>query len=367
MKKEKIITVSEIVSHIHEIAHPSLALEWDNVGFQIGNGNQEVKKILLSLDITENAINKAIKENVDLIISHHPLIFKPIRKITNPLYLKLIKNDIAVFCAHTNMDVIKKGVNSALAAKLELQNVEFLTSESGASVYHVSVYVPSAQMVEVANAVFAAGAGVIGNYTNCMNDYEVSGQFMPIEGSNPILGSQDKLEKVVERKLEFFVDSFKLSKVLAEMKKAHPYETPAYTVNSQEKPNENYGLGMIGELQQEMSLTEFAKFVKTRLDAPIVKMWPATKGKNTSIKKVAACGGSGSSLISQVYGKADVFVSGEFGYHTILDSRIPLIEAGHFYTENPVLQNLKEMLQKFDLEIIELSVKEHEVSKVEIY
>jgi dinuclear metal center YbgI/SA1388 family protein len=366
MKKEKIVTVSDIVNHLHKIAHPDLAFEWDNVGFQLGNGNQEVKKVLLTLDVTENAIEKAIKENADLIISHHPFIFKPIKKITNPLYLKLIKNDIAVFCAHTNLDVIKKGVNSALAAKLDLQNVEFLTSESGASVYHVSVYVPSTQMVEVADTVFAAGAGVIGNYTNCMNDYEVSGQFMPQEGSNPILGSQDKLEKVVERKLEFFVDSFKLSKALDAMKKAHPYETPAYTVNSQDKPNENYGLGMIGDLPQEMVLNDFAKFVKTQLKAPFVKMWSAKKGKNTTIKKVAICGGSGSSLISKVYGKADVFVSGEFGYHTILDSRVPLIEAGHFYTENPVLQNLKEMLQEYDMEIIELSAHEHEVNKVEM-
>jgi dinuclear metal center YbgI/SA1388 family protein len=364
MKKEKIITVSDIVSHIHKFAHPGLAFEWDNVGFQLGDGNQEVKKILLTLDVTKNAIEKAINEKVDLIISHHPFIFKPIKKITNPLYLKLIKNDIAVFCAHTNLDVIKKGVNSALADKLGLQNIEFLTSESGASVYHVAVYVPSSNMLEVAEAIFAAGAGVIGNYTNCMNDYEVSGQFKPVEDSKPILGKQDKLEKIVERKLEFFVDSFKLAKVIDTMKKAHPYETPAYTVSLQEKPNINFGLGMLGELKEEMTLEEFAGYVKNQLKAPFVKLWPADKGKNASIRKVAICGGSGSSLISQVYGKADIFVSGEFGYHTILDSKVPLIEAGHFYTENPVLENLTEMLQGFDLEIVELTAKEHEVNKV---
>ncbi|MBC8386185.1 MAG: Nif3-like dinuclear metal center hexameric protein [Candidatus Cloacimonetes bacterium] len=366
MKKEKIITVSEIVSHLHKIAHPGLAFEWDNVGFQLGDGSQEVKKILLTLDVTENAIAKAIKEKIDLIISHHPFIFKPIKKITNPLYLKLIKNDIAVFCAHTNLDVIKKGVNSALAAKLDLQKVEFLTSESGASVYHVAVYVPSDSMVEVANAVFAVGAGVIGNYTSCMNDYEVSGQFMPAEGSNPILGTQDKLEKIVERKLEFFVDSFRLSKVIDEMKKAHPYETPAYSVYPQEKPNENYGLGMLGELPKEMSLIDFAGFVKIRLKAPFVTLWPADKKKTTFIKKVAVCGGSGSSLISQIYGKADILVSADFTYHTILDSKVPLIDAGHFYTENPVLQNLKEMLREFELEIVELSAEEHEIRKLEM-
>ena len=359
--KNDILKVSDIIVHIHKIANPSLAYEWDNVGFQLGDGNAEVKKILLTLDVTENAINKAIKENVDLIISHHPFIFKPINKITNPIYLKLIKNDISVFCAHTNLDVIKKGVNSALAEKLELQNVEFLTTESGASVYQVAVYVPSASMVKVADAVFASGAGIIGNYSNCMNDYEVSGQFMPQEGSNPVLGSIDKLEKVVERKLEFFVDSFKLNKVIEAMKKAHPYETPAYSVNLQSKPNENYGLGMLGELKQEMILEDFAKTVKENLKAPFVKLWKAGKSADIKVKKIAICGGSGTSLISKVYGKADVFVSADFTYHTVLDSRIPLIDAGHFYTENPVLKNLREMLSVFDIEILEFKPDEHEI------
>ncbi|MDA3812908.1 MAG: Nif3-like dinuclear metal center hexameric protein [Candidatus Cloacimonetes bacterium] len=363
MRKEKLITVSEVINHLHKIAHPDLAFEWDNVGFQIGDGNQEVKKILLTLDVTENAINKAIRENVDLIISHHPFIFRPISKITNPLYLKLIKNDIAVFCAHTNLDVIKKGVNSALAAKLNLQNVELLTTESGASVYQVTVYVPSVSMVEVANAVFASGAGIIGNYNNCMNDYEVSGQFMPVEGSNPILGTKDKLEKIVERKLEFFVDSFKLAKVIEAMKKAHPYETPAYSVNRQSKPNENFGLGMLGELKREMTLEDFAKTVKKDLHAPFIKLWKAGKSAKTKVKKIAVCGGSGTSVISKVYGRADVFVSADFTYHTVLDSRIPLIDAGHFYTENPVLENLREMLSDFKVEIIELKAEEHEIKE----
>ncbi len=359
--KDNMITVSDIVAHLNSIANPALAYEWDNVGFQLGDGNQEVKKILLTLDVTENAINKAIKENVDLIISHHPFIYKPISKITNPNYIKLIKNDISVFCAHTNLDVIKKGVNFALAEKLDLQNVEFLTSESGASVYQVAVYVPSDSMVKVANAVFSTGAGVIGNYSNCMNDYEVSGQFMPVEGSNPVLGTKDKLEKIVERKLEFFVDSFKLTKVIEAMKKAHPYETPAYSVNLQSKPNENFGLGILGELKQNVPLEDFARMVKKNLQAPFVKLWKAGKPAQTKVKKIAVCGGSGTSLLNKVYGRADVFVSADFTYHTVLDSRIPLIDAGHYYTENPVLENLREMLLEFDLEIIELKAIEHEI------
>ena len=359
--KNNVIKVSDIVAHINKIANPALAYEWDNVGFQLGDGNHEVKKILLTLDVTENAINKAIKENVDLIVSHHPFIFKPISKITNPIYLKLIKNNISVFCAHTNLDVIKKGVNFTLAEKLGLSKLKFISNETGSTLFQVAVYVPSDSMVKVANAVFAYGAGIIENYSNCMNDYEVSGQFMPGEGSNPVLGSKNKLEKIVERKLEFFVDSFKLNEVIEAMKKAHPYETPAYSVNLQSKPNENYGLGMLGELKQEMMLEDFAKTVKKNLQTPFVKLWKAGKSAKTKIKKIAICGGSGTSLISKVYGRADVFVSADFTYHTVLDSRIPLIDAGHFYTENPVLENLRGMLSEFDLEIIELKANEHEI------
>jgi len=359
--KKNVIKVSNIVAHLNKIADPALAYEWDNVGFQLGDGNQEVKKILLTLDVTENAINKAIDENVNLIISHHPLIFRPISKITNPLYLKLIKNDISVYCAHTNLDVVKKGVNFALAEKLGLTKLEFLSNETGSKLFQIAVYVPSDSMVKVADAVFASGAGIIGNYNNCMNDYEVSGQFMPEEGSNPILGTKDKLEKVVERKLEFFVDSFKLSKVIEAIKKAHPYETPAYAVYPQEKQSENFGLGLIGELKNEITLEDFAKVIKKNLNAPFVKLWKAGKSAKTKIKKIAVCGGSGTSLISKVYGRADVFVSADFTYHTVLDSHIPLIDAGHFYTENPVLENLREMLSEFDLEIIELKANEHEI------
>ena len=362
MKNEK-TTVSNIVSHLHKIANPGLAYDWDNVGLQIGNPDQEVEKILLTLDVTNNAVEKAINEKADLIISHHPIIYKPIKKITNSLYLRLIQNNISVYCAHTNLDVVKKGVNFPLAEKLGLNNLEFLSAETGAKLYHVAVYVPQDSMIEVAKAIFKAGAGTIDNYKNCLNDYEVSGQFKPMEGSNPILGEQDKLEKVVERKLEFFVDSFKLQKVISAMKKAHPYETPAYAVYPQERQSENYGLGLIGNLKNKLTLRNFAEKVKKNLGAPFVKLWLADKKQESLIQKVAICGGSGSSLLSQVYERADVFVSSGFNYHTLLDSKIPLIDAGHFYTENPVLENLKKMLSDFDVEIIELKVDEHEIKK----
>ncbi len=357
------IKVKDIVAHFHKIANPELAYDWDNVGFQLGDAEAEVKKIILTLDVTENAIKKAIKENVDLIISHHPLIFKPIKNIINPLYLKLIKNNISVFCAHTNLDLVKKRVNFALADKLSLQNLEFISNESGAKLFHIAVYVPESSVEEVANSVFEAGAGIIGNYSHCLNYYEVSGQFKPQAGSNPSIGETGKLEKVSERKLEFFVDSFNLDKVISAMKQAHPYETPVYAVYPQEKQSENFGLGLIGDLNKELTIEEFSKFVKKKLKAEFVKLWLADKNLNSVIKKIAICGGSGNSLLYKVYGRADIFVSSGFDYHTLLDSKIPLIDAGHFYTEYPVLKNIRKMLSDFKVEIIELKVDEHEIQK----
>ena len=359
----KEIKVRDIVSHLNKIADPGLAYDWDNVGFQLGDAETEVTKVLLTLDVTENAIDKAIKENVDLIISHHPFIFQPIKTITNPLYLKLIRNNISVFCAHTNLDVIQKGVSFALAEKLGLKNLEFLSSESGAKLFQIAIYVPENSMEAVAEAVFKAGAGIIGNYENCLNDYEVSGQFKPLTGSNPAIGEKNKLEKVVERKLEFFVDSFNLNRVIAAMKSAHPYETPAFAVYPQEKSSDNYGLGLIGELTEKMSIVDFSKKVKDNLETPFIKLWLADKTQQDFVKKIAICGGSGSSLLNKVYGRADIFVSGDFTYHTLLDSKIPIIDAGHFYTEYPVLQNLREMLSAFEVEIVELKIDEHEIQR----
>jgi len=357
----KELKVKDIINKLNKIANPGLSYDWDNVGLQLGDGETVVKKILLTLDVTENAIEKAIREKANLIIAHHPFIFRPIKNITNPLYLKLIKNDISVFCVHTNLDVIMKGVSFALAEKIGLKDIEFLSSESGSKLLHLAVYVPENAMDKVAESVFQAGAGVIGNYENCLNDHEVSGQFKPLAESNPTIGEKNKLEKVVERKLEFFTDSFNLDRVISAMKSAHPYETPAFAVYPQEKQSENYGLGLIGELPQKMTITDFSQKVKKDLDASFVKLWLADKSQQDFVKKIAVCGGSGSSLLNKVYGRADVFVSGDFTYHTLLDSKIPIIDAGHFYTEYPVLQNLLEMLSGFKVEVIELKAEEHEI------
>jgi len=356
--------IIEIIKHINNLADPGLAMSWDNIGLQIGLPESEAEKILLTLDVTENAIDYAIENKIDLIISHHPLIFRPLKKISDKRFIKLIKNDIAVFCAHTNLDVVKKGVNFALAEKLQLENLEFLTSETGSELYQVAVYIPQNSIDLLKDELSKQGAGIIGNYSSCMSTYEVQGQFKPEAGSDPVVGEHTKLEQVTEKKLEFFVESFKLKDIIKTIMKFHPYETPVYTVTLQNRDSDNFGLGLTGELKHKMKLKELANYVKSKLNAPYVKLWPADKGVDFSTRKIAVCGGSGTSLINQSYGKADVLISADFTYHTFLDSRLPLIDAGHFFTENPVLDSLKKYLSVLDLQIIEFPKKLHEINKL---
>jgi len=358
----KTMTVNDVIAIIHRFAPPALAYDWDNVGFLLGDGAWQVKKVLLTLDVTPNALQKAIEMNADLIISHHPLIFRPIKKITNPLYLKLIQNNIAVISAHTNFDIAHGGVNHKLADMFGLSELEILSSKTGASLFMVAVYVPSNALDAVKKAIFNAGAGVIGNYSQCLNESDSRGQFMPLDGSNPAVGNHNILENVGEIRIEFSVDSFNLGKVVNALKKAHPYETPAYAVYPQNRSNERYGLGIIGKLAKPVTISEFAETVQTKLNSPALKIWLADKTENTKISKIAVCGGSGASLISAATGNADLFLSGEFGYHSMLDSCIPLIEAGHFHTEFPAMQIFADLLAKEELEINILPMKDHEIS-----
>jgi len=356
------ITVEDIVRKLENLAAPSLAMEWDNVGLMLGQRDQKVKKALLCLDISRSVVEKAIEMEIDLIISHHPLIFKPINKITDPLFLKLVKSGISVYSAHTNLDVSPQGVNKALAELFGLKNTSLLSNQSGNSLYQIAVYVPEEQREKVEKAVFSAGAGVVGNYRECLNSYPVTGQFKPVAGAKPYLGKQNKLEKVKEIKLEFLCDSIALKSVIKALLKAHPYETPVYGIYSQENRSLNFGLGLVGELENPISLMDFSYQVKSKLHTPTVRLWQAHLDKSTHIQKVAVCGGSGRTLVKTAEQKADVYVTGDLDYHTMIESKIPLIDAGHFYTEYPVLKILESVLSDTGIEIIRLSINDHDIS-----
>jgi dinuclear metal center YbgI/SA1388 family protein len=357
--------IKDIEHKIAELAPNKLAMHWDNVGLQLGERNWDVKKILCTLDVTKGAIKKAEEIGADLIFSHHPFIFRPIKNLTNPLHIKLIMNKIGVFSAHTNLDVVPNGVNEALANRLQLKKLKLIDQDTGSDWYKIIVTAPKDNERDILDAVFEAGAGQIGNYSNCANKQNVVGQFIPNEKANPTIGQENKEELVDEIKIEFKSDSFCLGKVLSAMKQAHSYEEPSYDLIKLENKNPRYGLGLIGQLEEPMSLAMFTQFVKEQLQAPFVKLWSGEKA-NPQIKKVAICGGSGSSQLSKVERKADVFVSGDFTYHTIIDSKIPLIDAGHFYTEQPVFDFIIPFFKALDLDVELYTEKEHEINNLTI-
>ena len=330
---------------------PGAAWENDNVGFQVLSGGKDLKNILLCLDVTTDVLKAAKKKNCNLIISHHPLLFTPLKKIDPDKDIKsemvsfMIKNDISLFSAHTNLDFTKEGVSFALAKRLKLSDIDFLMNQSG-NQFKIVVFVPENDLLKVSSSVFEEGAGLIGEYKNCSFRQNGLGTFQGSEFSNPYTGKKNRFEEVAEVRLEFLVDKWKLERVIEKMIQAHPYEQPAYDVYALSNRNVNYGAGAIGILKNPLSVDSFLQQVSLSLN-PNLKY---SKIKNKKIAKVAVCGGSGSNLIGEAIKKgADAFITADVKYHTFqeAENKILLIDAGHYETEIPILDVLKKRLKNY--------------------
>ncbi len=352
--------LSEIIRHLEIVAPPGLAYSWDNSGLQIGRIDAEISKVLVSLDVTPNTVNKAIEIGAELIVSHHPLIFDAQKSFTNPLHLQLIENHIAVYSMHTNLDVVNDGVNHCLARALGLEIVRSLSLETGSKWYHLSVTVPSEALESVRSAAFAAGAGRIGVYASCSTSHPVKGSFMPMQGSVPYQGKLGTYEEVEELELEMMVDSIYLGSVQKAILNLHPYETPAMYYYKVDTNNPAYGLGLLCKYKNPLSLMDLKGIVADKLYNPCVRLWTASKGDSTIIEKIALCGGSGNSMINEAAKQADVLITGDISYHNLLDSKVPIIDAGHFYTEYPVLEYLAEKLRESGIQASVLNISDHE-------
>jgi len=359
-------TVKNFYDKLNDIAPFRSAYSWDNVGLLVGDMSAKVDKALITLDVTEKIVDHAIAQKVDLIISHHPIMIQATKSITQKKLLKLIENKIAVISAHTNLDISKYGVNYVLAELLNLKNIQALSMSQDIKQYQVCVYTPDNAVDKVMLAMHEAGAGVIGNYSHCATYFDTLGQYRPLENSNPHIGQLDTLEKVKERKIELLCEEHDLQKIIVAMIEAHPYETPVYTVIELIQKSQNYGLGCYGELESETKLKDLAHSVKEKLNAPFVKLWTAGKPENFAVKKIAVCGGSGNSIIHEARQFADVFVSSDFTYHQLLDAPLPVVDAGHFFTENPVSKALYDLFKDFDCEITTVSQTEHDIAKLKI-
>jgi dinuclear metal center YbgI/SA1388 family protein len=256
----------------------------------------------------------------------------------------LVKNNITLYSAHTNLDFTKQGVSYTLAKRLQLKKIRFLKNLSH-NQFKLAVFVPASHISKVAEAIHQSGGGIIGEYSRCSFSTTGTGTFKGSDESNPSIGNKGVLESVEEVKLEVLVDKWKLNKVISALKKAHPYEEVAYDIYTLQNDNINYGIGAIGELNEAMNVNDFLSFISSKLKISTLRY---TRNNKKKIKSVAVCGGSCGELVDEVIKQnADAFVTADLRYHTFQDAevKILLIDAGHYETEAPVLDEVKRRLE----------------------
>lgn len=336
---------------IKELIPQKAAQSWDNVGLQVGNRSTDITGITLAVDISRQTINETLKCGANVVLSHHPLIFKPLTRVISDdtiggLIELLIKNNVAAYCCHTNLDSVSWGVSDALARAIGLDASEYLSYVEGEKTYKLVTFVPFDHLQDVRNAVCEAGAGQIGDYSFCTFSAKGFGTFLGGDSTKPAIGEAGKLETAEEERFEVIVDQKNVVKVIEEMKKAHPYEEVAYDLIPLANPS-NYGLGKIGSLKEAASIKKIVDILKEKLRTDGIRY---TGQPEKMVKKIAVCGGSGSSLIeSAIERDAELFIAGEFGYHHALEAKergLPIIELGHGLSETLVLDVLKSKLSK---------------------
>jgi dinuclear metal center YbgI/SA1388 family protein len=327
------------------------AWERDTVGIQVGRRSQRVSRVLVALDITPAIIDEAIARKIDVIVTHHPLMFRPLSSLSdaNPvgtMALVLAEKRIALFSAHTNLDSAVDGVSFMLARALGVTKPRFLAPSTD-MLAKIAVFVPAKDVDMVSAAMAERGAGVIGEYESCSFRAEGKGTFRGSAQSAPTVGKPLRLEEVPEVKLEMIVPRARVDAVVTALKSVHPYEEVAYDVFALENSSPNFGMGAIGDLTKPVSLRAFLTMARTSLGAASLKH---TGSLNQRVHRIAVCGGSGSELLEDaIRGKADVFVTADVRYHGFqaAHKRIVMVDAGHYETEQVVLPAIARRLESF--------------------
>lgn len=324
----------EIIQLFEQFSPKGLAMEDDKIGLQIGRLNKKIDKIMIALDVLEEVIDEAIAKNVQLIIAHHPPVFRPLKNVLTDtvqgrMIEKLLKHDIAVYAAHTNLDVAKGGVNDLLAEALGLENSEVLVPTHETKLKKLVVFTPTSHAEEIRKVLGGIGAGFVGNYSHCSFSADGTGRFLPGENTNPYIGEQGQLEQVDEVRIETIVPENLLKRAVNAMVKAHPYEEVAYDVYPVENKGEVLGLGRIGTVK-EMTLGEFVERVKEALEVDKVRV---VGDLSSRVKKVAVLGGDGNKyFMSAKFKGADVYITGDIYYHIAHDAimqGLNMIDPGH--------------------------------------
>jgi len=329
--------IKQITQQLEKLAPISYQESYDNAGLIVGNFETDITGILFSLDVTEAVVEEAIEKNCNLIVAHHPIVFKGLKKLNGNNYvertvIKAVKNDVAIYAIHTNLDHVSNGVNWKIAERLKLKNVKVLAPKKQL-LSKLTFFIPLENSENVSNALFEAGAGEIGQYRNCSFKAEGIGSFLPGDAANPVIGSRGIKEEVAENRIEVMFPSYLESTILSVLKANHPYEEVAYYLQSLENENQEVGAGAVGQLEEAMEPQEFLRFLKDQMETSLIKH---TVPLNKKIQRVAVCGGAGSFLLSDaVRAKADVFITADYKYHEFFDAdnRIMICDIGHFESE----------------------------------
>jgi len=353
-----VTTVGDIVAAVDRLAPVRLAEAWDNVGLVLGDPGREVRRLLVSLDVTQAVCDEAERAGAEALLAHHPLLFEAVRHLTTDtptgrLALRLAAAGRAVIAAHTNLDAADGGLCDCLAAALGLHETEPLRASSAAPRYKVVAFVPADALEAVQAAAFGAGAGGIADYTECGFSAEGTGTFLPGEAAEPAVGRKGRRNRVAERRFETLVRGPCLAAVLAAMRAAHPYEEPAIDVYALHTPPARAGLGRAGRLSDCRTLAQLADNVKAALGARAIH----TAGDPaTVVETVGVCTGSGGGLIDAVAAAGcQAFVTGELKYHEVRDLAargIGVILGGHYRTERVALEAwLPRLAEGLDVEV----------------
>jgi dinuclear metal center YbgI/SA1388 family protein len=344
--------LSQLTAFLENIAPLTYQEEYDNSGLIIGSSDKEISSALISLDCTEVVVDEAIEKGCDIIISHHPIVFNGLKKLNGKTYvervvIKAIKHDIAIYAIHTNFDHVFNGVNAKICQKLGIKNYSIL-SPKGNLLKKLVTYCPVAQADNVRNALFAAGAGHIGNYSECSFNTEGFGTFRGDESANPFVGRKGNQHHETEIRIETIYPVNLERQIVLALNEAHPYEEVAYDLYLLSNNHSQIGAGMIGLLDQEMEEIDFLKHIKQILNAKVIRH---TALNNKKIKRIAVCGGAGSFLLQQaIQADADMFITADYKYHEFFDAdkKIIIADVGHFESEQFTQELLLELItEKF--------------------
>jgi dinuclear metal center YbgI/SA1388 family protein len=342
--------IQDVVAYLESIAPAAYQESYDNTGLLVGDPAREITGVLVSLDCTEQVVMEAVANKCNLIVAHHPIVFKGLRKLTGRTYVErtviaAIRNDIAIFASHTNLDNISMGVNKKIAEKLGLTKTRILAPRKD-TLSKLVTFIPAEHVENVMKDLHTAGAGQIGEYKNCSFQVAGVGTFKPTDRARPVVGSPGKQEKVDEIRAEVIFPTAIERQVITALRQSHPYEEVAYYINRVGNENQEVGAGLVGELEDAEEPIDFLRRLKSRMNVSVVKHTAPT---SALVRKVALCGGAGSFLLGDAIARgADVYISSDFKYHEFFDAegRIMIADIGHYESEQFTKELFGEILTK---------------------